>query len=212
MLCNSILSEDKAKLTEEEILNEVYIALVKIFIEKNKIFDFRLVHKSRINLYIKLETLEETLKKADYNEDEITSIKHYYENKKYIILWYVLNKTNDEIKFSFTIEDLLLTLLELFILKKVKLRVFNVYDDNIFTVLYNQTITKNLKSDGNLINYSRSLLTTISYLKLIKSRLLDNARYSQFLSEEEKLAIIYLIWNLELDDLLKIQRDALRII
>ena len=207
MLCNSILSEDKAKLTEEEILKKVYIALIKIFIEKNKIFDVQLAHNSRINLNIKIKSLEETLKNAGYNEVQITPMKGYYKDNSFIILWYVLNKTNDEIKFSFTLEDLLVKIIELFLVKKIKLYIWFLRNKDFFTVLYKQTRINSLGSDDNLINHSRSLLTTKPYLRLIKSRLLD-ITYTR-ISEKEKLAIIYLIAELEIKDLIEIQNDAI---
>lgn len=77
--------------------------------------------------------------------------------------------------------------------------------------LYKQTGIEILESNGNLINHSRSLLTTIPYLRLIKGNY-QTLLHIHNLYLKTKKAIIYLIWNLELEDLLKIQNNALRVI
>lgn len=121
ILCNSIFSEDKATLTEEEILKKFYISLLKSYIKKNRIYEFKRVSNSNIDSFITIKTLKELLKGIGYTEEDINII--ITNNTDYLILWNILNKFYP--KRDFNSINFLLKLLILFITKKIKLNIID---------------------------------------------------------------------------------------
>jgi len=196
MLCNSILSEDKATLTEEEILKKFYISLLKIYIKKNRKFDFGRVSNSKIDSFITIKTLKELLKGIGYTEEDINII--ITNNKDYLILWYLLNKNVSNIKVNFTPIDLLVKLLEFFLAKKKKLNIIDFDNEEILYILFE--FRKNTSSlDTTRIEFIEKLLKEKPILKEIKLQLLDEITHK---SETQKYNVINYLLNKDLEDLI----------
>jgi len=198
MLCNSILSEDKATLTEEQILKKFYISLLKIYIKKNRKFDFLRVSNSNIDSFITIKTLKELLKGIGYTEEDINII--ITNNKDYLILWHVLNNyyNTDYSKTKFNSIDFLLKSLVLFITKRIKLNIIDFTDKiilkKVLKIYETKTITFKEQKEVKIQLYStETILTKIRY---------------EFLDEYENdeyklLSILYIIRKLKIADILQ---------
>lgn len=86
MLTNSILQQDKSELPEDALFRKVYLALLKEFIDKNKVFKLSELQDDNIFKFLTIKQLRKILlKKKVFIEEHLNALTSEHDNKKEVL-------------------------------------------------------------------------------------------------------------------------------